>query len=160
MIEIVEERRGRNTTTQSADELTTHFLSTGQLPAGALDHVLWSARTTEGVEVPIVPSPARQRWVGYEERRDWQALMDNRPIQRSSPSPQRSGNPSVATLVHAHHHAVNAERSPPKAPGVVLDFGDHILEHSAYLQWKREEYRRRMEAEATGNVFYPTAPPI
>jgi hypothetical protein len=43
-------------------------------------------------------------------------------------------------------------RSQPPHPN------DYLLEHQAYLEFRRQEYRKRVEAEASGELYYPEVP--
>ena len=43
-------------------------------------------------------------------------------------------------------------RSQPPHPN------DYLLEHQAYLEFRRQEYKKRVEAEANGELYYPDVP--
>ena len=106
--------------------------------------------------------------------RDWEsfALAQAMGQRQEVPAPvmptlvKREGSPSVAEFAPAVAHAQEYVRTPRPVPvrrGVpgqveVDDRPMHLLDHQAYLEWRREEYARRMEAEARGEAYIANRP--
>ena len=122
----------------------------------------------------------------YGAMRDWESFshsyamneMEARsPPQRQPPySPvtvKREGSPTVAVLREATERANQQYQNLVKSPnpnnawtrslpganqGTTGDSSQVLLDHQGILAWRREEWRRRQEAEERGEIYEPRSP--
>jgi hypothetical protein len=76
----------------------------------------------------------------------------------SAVSPGRSSSPSVSVLRPAADQAKLASRRFLESTAEVRDGPQHLLDHQAFLEWRREEYKKRLDAEARGELYQERRP--
>lgn len=136
-------------------------------------------------DLPLMPeSPARSRvrtlhvTPRHDLTTDWEGVASVQRQQRVSNAVQqgwgagtaaassslssrfnRSTSPSVSVLRPATESAKqSSQRLLQPQVGGVKDTAQHLVDHQAFLEWRREEYKRRLEAEARGETYAERRP--
>lgn len=85
-------------------------------------------------------------------------LSPSNPNMMMSSIVGRSGSPSVSVLRPAADTAKASMTRLLNNSNEVRDAPQQLLDHQAYLEWRREEYRKRQEAEARGELYVERRP--
>lgn len=109
-----------------------------------------------------VASIQQQQRVAAAQSQGWRnpKQQEQTLLANNSSNAQRAASPSVSVLRPAAESARGSVKRllSTTADTSVHDTQQHLLDHQAYLEWRREEYKKRQEAEARGEVYAERRP--